>query len=139
MKSAALKLWAEAAAPVLNDGEKRARATTQVDEVARERDRSDVGDSALWAVRDRATLITWVRHGTAGLPHGTCRLSHTQFAPRFGPSRRVGTLKSLEAIPLVYLRDFGTPTRIKNRLLAELTPAGFGGEPIRLTKDVDLG
>ena len=54
---------AETTAPVFNDEEKRARATTQVHQAAREGYRLDVGALAFWARCDRATtLVAWARH-----------------------------------------------------------------------------
>ena len=54
---------AHTTAPVFNDEEKRARATTQVRKVARERYRFDVGGLAFWAGCDSATtLISRARH-----------------------------------------------------------------------------
>ena len=54
---------AHTTAPVFNDKEKRARATTQVRKVARERYRFDVGGLAFWAWCDSATtLVAGVRH-----------------------------------------------------------------------------
>jgi hypothetical protein len=50
-------LRAEPTAPVFNDEEKRARATTQVHKVARDGCRFDVGLSAFWAGCDRAITL----------------------------------------------------------------------------------
>jgi hypothetical protein len=62
-KDPALILRADSTAPVFNDEEKRARATTQVHKVARESYRSDVGSLAFWARCDRATtLFAGARH-----------------------------------------------------------------------------
>ena len=59
----ALILRADSTAPVFNDEEKRARATTQVHKVARDGDRFDVGGLAFWAGCDRATtLVAGARH-----------------------------------------------------------------------------
>jgi hypothetical protein len=62
-------LRADTIAPVFNDVEKRARATTQVNKLVREGYRSDVSGLAFWAGRDRATtLIAGARHvGTSSL------------------------------------------------------------------------
>jgi hypothetical protein len=56
-KDPALILRADSTAPVFNDEEKRARATTQVHKVAREGYRCDVGGLAFWARCDRATTL----------------------------------------------------------------------------------
>jgi hypothetical protein len=62
-KHPALMLRADTTAPVVNDEEKRARATTQVHKVARESYRFDVAGSAFWAGCDRATtLVAGARH-----------------------------------------------------------------------------
>ena len=80
-KDPALILRANTIAPVFNDEEKRARGTTQVHELARERYRFDVGGLAFWAGCDRATtLVAGARH-VGGFPHGMCQLSHKRFAP----------------------------------------------------------
>ena len=48
---------ADSSAPVLNDGEKLTRATTQVDKVGRDGYRLDDAGSAFWARGDRATTL----------------------------------------------------------------------------------
>jgi len=76
-------LRADTNAPVFNDEEKRARATTQVHEVARESYRFDVGGLAFWAGCDRATtLVAWVRHvGSALFPARNVPAETQRFAP----------------------------------------------------------
>ena len=62
-KDPALMLRADTTAPVVNDEEKLARATTQVHKVAREGYRFDVGRFAIWAGCDRATtLVAGAQH-----------------------------------------------------------------------------
>ena len=62
-KDPALMLRAYTTAPVFNDEEKRARATTQVHKVARDGYRLGVGTLAFWAVRDSSTtLFARARH-----------------------------------------------------------------------------
>ena len=56
-KDPALMLGAHTTAPVFNDEEKAARATTQVHKVAGEGYRFDVGSLAFWAECDRATTL----------------------------------------------------------------------------------
>ena len=106
-KDPALILRADTTAPVVNDEEKRARATTQVHKVAREGYRLDVSGSAFWAGCYRATtLVARARHvGTALLAARNVPLTHIRFAPSCGPSGPVATPKSWEGIPLVYLGD----------------------------------
>jgi len=75
-KDPALMVRADTTAPVFNDEEKRARATTQVHKVAREGYRFDVGGLAFWAGCDRpTTLVAGARH-VGSFPHGMCQLSH---------------------------------------------------------------
>jgi hypothetical protein len=67
-------LRADTTAPVLNDEEKRARATTQVHKLTREGYRFDAGGLAFWAGCDRATtLVAGARHVWC-FPHGMCQL-----------------------------------------------------------------
>ncbi len=81
----ALMLRADTNAPVFNDEEKRARATTQVHEVARESYRFDVGGLTFWAGCDRATtLVAWVRHvGSASFPARNVPAETQRFAPSY--------------------------------------------------------
>jgi hypothetical protein len=74
-KDPALMLRADTTAPVFNDEEKRARATTQVQKLVREGYCGDVGGSAFWAGCDRATtLVAGARH-VGSFPHGMCQLA----------------------------------------------------------------
>ncbi len=62
-KNPALMVRADTTAPVVNDEEKRARATTEVHKVARDGYGFDVGPLAFWAGCDRATtLVAGARH-----------------------------------------------------------------------------
>ena len=62
-KDPALMLWADTTAPVVNDEEKLARATTQAHKAARDGYRFDVGTFAIWAGCDRATtLVAGAQH-----------------------------------------------------------------------------
>ncbi len=101
-KDLTLILRADSTAPVFNDEEKRARATTQVQKVAREGYRFDAGGLAKSTACDRAiTLVAGARHvGTSSFPR-TCQRSHKRFAPSCGPSGPVVRPKSCEAIPFV--------------------------------------
>ena len=81
-KDPALMLGTDSTAPVFNDEEKRARATTQEHKVARDRYRFDEGGLAFWADCDRAiTLVVGAQHA-GSFPHGICQLSHKRFAPK---------------------------------------------------------
>ena len=66
-KDPALMIRADSTAPVFNDEEKLAHATTQAHKAARDGYRFDVGTFAIWAGCDRATtLVAGARHvGTA--------------------------------------------------------------------------
>ncbi len=110
-KDPALMVRADITASVVNDEEKGARATPQVNEVARDGYRFDVGTSAFWAGCDRATtLVAGAPHvGTSDrFSHETCQLSHKRIVPPCGPSQRVVTPKSWEAMPFVSLGGFRT-------------------------------
>ena len=62
-KDPAPMIRADTTAPVFNDEEKRARATTQAHKAARDGYRFDVGTFAIWAGCDRATtLVAGARH-----------------------------------------------------------------------------
>jgi len=92
---------ANTTAPVFNDEEKRARATTQVRKVAREGYRLDVGGLALWArCYSATTLVAGARH--VGMSWSAARnvpLSHKPFAPNCGASGRLARQKSGENDP----------------------------------------
>ena len=111
-KDLALILRADSTAPVLNDEEKRARATTQVHKVALEGYRFDAGGLAKSTGCDRAiTLVAGARHvGTSPFPR-TCQRSHKRFAPGCGPSGPVVRPKSWQAIPFVSLGGLETVPR----------------------------
>ena len=77
---------ADSTAPVFNDEEKRARATTQVHKVARDGYRCDPAGLAFWAGCDGSTTrVAGARH-VGSFPHGMCQLSHKRFAPSCGAS-----------------------------------------------------
>ena len=62
-KDPALMIRADTTAPVVNDEEELARATTQAHKAARDGYRFDVGTFAIWAGCDRATtLVAGARH-----------------------------------------------------------------------------
>ena len=62
-KDLALMIRADTTAPVVNDEEKLARATTQAHKAARDGYRFDVGTFAIWAGCDRATtLVAGAQH-----------------------------------------------------------------------------
>lgn len=87
LKGPALVLRAKTIAAVFDHREKRARATPQVREVARERYRLDVSCSAFWAARNGATtLIAGDWHvGLAALAARNVPTGHQRFAPNFRP------------------------------------------------------
>jgi hypothetical protein len=88
-KDPALMLRADTTAPVFNDEEKRARATTQVQKLVREGYCGDVGGSAFWAGCDRATtLVAGARH-VGSFPHGMCQLSPNDSRPVVGRRGRL--------------------------------------------------
>ena len=120
-KDLALILRADSTAPVLNDEEKRARATTQVHKVALEGYRFDAGGLAKSTGCDRAiTLVAGARHaGTSPFPR-TCQRSHKRFAPSCGPSGPVVRPKSWQAIPFVSLGGLQTgPAGVRERPLSD--------------------
>jgi hypothetical protein len=92
-KDPALMLRTDTTAPVFNDEEKRARATTQEHKVARDRYRFDEGGLAFWAGCDGAiTLVVGAQHA-GSFPHGICQLSHNDSraaANAVGSSRAYG-------------------------------------------------
>ena len=99
---------ADSTAPVFNDEEKRARATTQVHKVARDGYRCDPAGLAFWAGCDGSTTrVAGARH-VGSFPHGMCQLSHKRFAPSCGASGPVVRPKSWEAIPFVSLGGLHT-------------------------------
>ena len=89
-KGSALVLRAHTTAPVFDDGEIRARATTQVHKVAREGYRVDVGGAAFWAGCNRATTLV----AGAGARH----IGTPPFAARNVPANKQTIRAKLRAV-----------------------------------------
>ena len=127
-KDLALMIRADTTAPVVNDEEKLARATTQAHKAARDGYRFDVGTFAIWAGCDRATTLV------AGARH--VRVLHLLLARGLNRLRRKWrhVVDQLRVV-LVHAPDVSARTAIVRdiRVLARERQIGGGVLPTRRT------
>ena len=126
-KHPALILRADTTAPVVNDEEKLARATTQAHKAARDGYRFDVGTFAMWAGCDRATTLV------AGAQHVGV-LSHL-FARWLRLRRKWRDVMDHLRVVLVHVPDVSARTAIvqASRVLARQRQNSGGILPTRRT------